>query len=90
MRIEGHWIDLFARVFRRCGVQPGDPCAVLSQTQTRPELPQLCELALVQIGARPFHVVLPGRPLTAPAPDRPPQPRPRPARSPPSAAVPKE
>jgi 2,5-dihydroxypyridine 5,6-dioxygenase len=70
MRIEGLWIDLFARVFRRCGVQAGDPCAVLSQTQTRPELPQLCELALVQIGARPFHVVLPGRPLTAPVPVR--------------------
>ncbi|HEY6135411.1 MAG TPA: peptidase M29 [Rubrivivax sp.] len=70
MRIEGHWIDLFARVFRRCGVLPGDTCAVLSQTQTRPELPQLSELALLQIGARPFHLVLPARPLTAPVPVR--------------------
>jgi 2,5-dihydroxypyridine 5,6-dioxygenase len=70
VRVEGHWIDLFERVFRRCGVQAGDPCAVLSQTQTRPELPQLCELALVRIGARPFHVVLPGRPPSAPVPVR--------------------
>jgi 2,5-dihydroxypyridine 5,6-dioxygenase len=70
MRIEGHWIDLFARVFGRCGVLPGDACAVLSQTQTRPELPLLSELALLRIGARPFHVVLPARPLTAPVPVR--------------------
>ena len=70
MRIEAHWIDLFERVFRRCGVQAGDACAVLSQTQTRPELPQLAELALARIGAHPFHVVLPGRPLTAPVPVR--------------------
>lgn len=70
MRIEAHWIDLFERVFRRCGVRAGDPCAVLSQTQTRPELPQLAELALARIGAHPFHVVLPGRPLTAPVPVR--------------------
>jgi 2,5-dihydroxypyridine 5,6-dioxygenase len=43
---------------------------VLSQTQTRPELPQLSELALLRIGARPFQLVLAGQPLSAPVPVR--------------------
>ncbi len=70
MRLEGRWIAMFTQVFRLCDVQPGDACAVLSETQTRPELPQLAELALAALGARAFHVVLPGRPLTAPVPVR--------------------
>lgn len=68
--IEGHWIDLFTRVFTLCGVKAGDDCAVLSQTQTRPELPRLSELALLRLGARPFHLVMPARALTAPVPVR--------------------
>jgi 2,5-dihydroxypyridine 5,6-dioxygenase len=43
---------------------------VLAETQTRPALPLLSELALARIGARPFHLVLPARPLTAPVPVR--------------------
>ena len=70
MRLEGKWIAMFEQVFRLCGVMPGDACAVLSETQTRPELPQLSELALLRIGARPFHLVLPGKPLAAPVPVR--------------------
>jgi 2,5-dihydroxypyridine 5,6-dioxygenase len=70
VRLEGRWIAMFTQVFRLCDVQPGDACAVLSETQTRPELPQLAELALAALGARAFHVVLPGRPLTAPVPVR--------------------
>ena len=70
MRIEGKWIAMFEQVFGLCGVQPGDACAVLSETQTRPELPHLSELALWRIGARPFHLVLPGKPLAAPVPVR--------------------
>jgi len=69
-RVEGKWIAMFADVFRLCGVQPGDACAVLSETQTRPELPQLSELALLSLGARPFHLVQPGKPLAAPVPVR--------------------
>ena len=61
---------MFAHVFRLCGVKAGDVCAVLSEAQTRPELPQLSELALQRIGARPFHLVLPGQPLAAPVPVR--------------------
>ena len=70
MNIESHWIDLFVHTFSLCGVKPGDACAVLSETQTRPELPKLSELALLRLGARPFHLVLPGKPLTAPVPVR--------------------
>ncbi len=70
MRIEAKWIDLFADVFALCGVAPGDACAVLSETQSRPILAQLSELALARLGARPFHLMLPSRPLTAPVPVR--------------------
>ncbi len=70
MRIEGQWIDMFEQVFRLCGVVPGDACAVLSETQTRPALPQLSELALLRLGARPFHLVLPAKPLAVSVPVR--------------------
>jgi 2,5-dihydroxypyridine 5,6-dioxygenase len=70
MKLESKWIEMFAEVFALCGVKAGDACAVLSETSTRPELPQLSELALARLGARPFHLTLPGRRLTAPVPVR--------------------
>ena len=70
MTIEGKWIDMFVHTFNLCGVQPGNACAVLSETQTRPDLPKLSELALLRLGARPFHLVLPGKVLAAPVPVR--------------------
>jgi len=70
VNLEGRWIDVFVQAFSLCGVQPGDVCAVLSETQTRPELPKLSELALLRLGARPFHLVMPGRALSAPVPVR--------------------
>ena len=69
-RIEAKWIDSFVEVFRLCGVQPGDACAVLSETQSRASLVQLSELALARLGARWFHVVLPTPKQTAPVPVR--------------------
>jgi 2,5-dihydroxypyridine 5,6-dioxygenase len=69
-RIEAKWIDMFVHAFGLCGVQAGDACAVLSEIQTRPELPQLAELALLRLGACPYHLVLPGKPLAAPVPVR--------------------
>ena len=68
--LPAHWIDLFEHVFRLCGVKAGDACAVLSETLTRPELPALSMLALARLGARPFQIVLPARPLTTPVPVR--------------------
>lgn len=58
-RIEAKWIDAFAEVFERCAVKRGDTAAVLSETQSRQLNVHLAELALLRLGARPFHVVLP-------------------------------
>ena len=58
-RIEGKWIDAFCEVFERCAVKRGDTAAILSETQSRPLNVQLAELALLRLGARPFHIVVP-------------------------------
>src|SRR5881227_1128393 len=58
-RIEGKWIDAFCEVFERCAVKPGDTVAILSETQSRQLNVHLAELALLRLGARPFHVVVP-------------------------------
>src|SRR3954463_8497158 len=58
-RIEGKWIDAFCEVFARCAVKRGDTAAILSETQSRPLNVQLAELALLRLGAKPFHIVVP-------------------------------
>src|SRR5689334_24437146 len=58
-RIEAKWIDAFCEIFERCAVRAGDTAAILSETQSRALNVQLAELALLRMGARPFHVVLP-------------------------------
>jgi 2,5-dihydroxypyridine 5,6-dioxygenase len=58
-RIEGKWIDAFCEVFARCAVKPGDTAAILSETQSRALNVHLSELALLRLGARPFHVIVP-------------------------------
>src|SRR5215218_8427421 len=58
-RIEGKWIDAFAEVFERCAVRRGDTAAILSETQSRQLNVQIAELALLRLGARPFHIVVP-------------------------------
>ena len=69
-RIEAKWIDAFVQVFRLSGVKAGETAVVLSETQSRPVNVQLAELALAQLGARVFHVVLRTPALTAPVPVR--------------------
>jgi len=69
-RIEGKWIDVFADTFRLCGVKPGDAVAILSETHSRRINVELAELALLRLGARPFHLVLPTPPQGAPVPVR--------------------
>jgi 2,5-dihydroxypyridine 5,6-dioxygenase len=69
-RIEGKWIDLFADVFARCKVAAEEPCAVLSESQSRSLNVQLAELALHKLGAKPFHVVVPTPRQSAPVPIR--------------------
>ncbi len=69
-RVEGKWIKCFADTLEMCGVKEGDVVAVLSETQSRPVLVELSELALLQIGARMFHVRVPTPPLEDPVPMR--------------------
>jgi 2,5-dihydroxypyridine 5,6-dioxygenase len=58
-RIEGKWIEAFCEVFARCAVKAGDTAAILSETQSRTLNVHLAELALLRLGVRPFHIVLP-------------------------------
>src|SRR5215207_10768111 len=58
-RIEAKWIDAFCEIFERCAVKRGDTAAILSETQSRALNVHLAELALLRLGARPFHVVVP-------------------------------
>ncbi len=69
-RLEAKWVAAFVQVLGRCGVQAGDACAVLSETQSRSVLVHLAELALAQLGARWFHVVVPTPPVSTPVPVR--------------------
>lgn len=69
-RIEGKWIDTFVQVLKLCKVEPGEEVAILSETQSRQLNVHLTELALLNLGARPFHVVVPTPPNRAPVPVR--------------------
>ena len=69
-RIEGKWIEAFCGVFSRCAVKPGDTAAILSETQSRALNVQLAELALLRLGARPFHIIVPTPPNRHPVPVR--------------------
>jgi 2,5-dihydroxypyridine 5,6-dioxygenase len=69
-RIEGKWIDAFAEIFERCAVKAGDTAAILSETQSRPLNVHLAELALLQLGAKPFHIVVPTQRNPHPVPVR--------------------
>lgn len=67
-RIEARWIDAFEHTLRLCKVNPGDEVAILSETQSRQINPHLAELALLRIGARPFHLCIPTPRHSAPVP----------------------
>jgi 2,5-dihydroxypyridine 5,6-dioxygenase len=69
-RIEAKWIDTFQRTFELSKIAAGDVVAIVSETQSRAVNVHLAELALLRLGARPFHVVLPTPRQTAPVPIR--------------------
>lgn len=69
-RIEGKWIELFADVFRQCAVHTGDAVAILAETQSRPVLIELADMAAQRIGARPFRLIVPTPPLATMIPVR--------------------
>lgn len=55
-----HWryVDAFRDHFARCGLQPGDDVAVLSEDQSRQELVLTARLAAESLGAQVFDLVL--------------------------------
>ncbi|MEE4339692.1 hypothetical protein [Erythrobacter sp.] len=69
-RIEAKWIDTFEAAFRLCEVAPGDEVTILSETQSRAINTHLAELALLRLGAKPFHIVMPTPAQSAPVPVR--------------------
>src|SRR5580693_5346956 len=69
-RIEGKWIEAFCEIFASCGVKHGDTAAILSETQSRALNVELAELALLRLGARAFHIVVPTPPNRHPVPVR--------------------
>ena len=50
-RIEGKWLASFRRVFALNGIESGTTVALIYETQSRPVLPHLSELALYDLGA---------------------------------------
>jgi 2,5-dihydroxypyridine 5,6-dioxygenase len=67
-RIEGKWLAAFRRVFALNGIGQGTRIAIISETQSRPVLVHLCELAAFDLGASSFHIQMPTPVQTAPVP----------------------
>ena len=57
--VEPAWADAFETVLRRCALRPGDTVAVLCESQSRPVLVQLAQMAAARIGAHVFTLTLP-------------------------------
>lgn len=68
--IEGKWVKAFVEVLRHCAVKKGEAVAILSELQSRPVLSRLADLALHQLEARPFQVVLSSPEIESPVPIR--------------------
>lgn len=67
-RVEGKWLAAFRRVLALNGIGKGTPIAILSETQSRPVLVHLCELAAYDLGAEFCMIQMPTPPQTAPVP----------------------
>ena len=67
-RVEGKWLAAFRRVLALNGIGKGTPIAILSETQSRPVLIHLCELAAYDLGADICMIQMPTPPQSAPVP----------------------
>ncbi|MDP2086349.1 MAG: peptidase M29 [Gemmobacter sp.] len=67
-RIEGKWLASFRRVLALNGIGAGTRIAIVSETQSRPVLVHLCELAAYDLGAEFCMICMPTPPQTAPVP----------------------
>jgi 2,5-dihydroxypyridine 5,6-dioxygenase len=67
-RVEGKWLAAFRRVFTLNGIGRGTTVAILAETQSRPVLVHLSELAAHDLGAEFCIIQMPTPPQTAPVP----------------------
>jgi 2,5-dihydroxypyridine 5,6-dioxygenase len=67
-RVEGRWLDCFRRVFALNAIRKGTKVAILSESQSRPVLIQLSDLALHDLGAEYCMIQMPTPRQTAPVP----------------------
>jgi 2,5-dihydroxypyridine 5,6-dioxygenase len=67
-RIEGKWLAAFRRVLALNGIGQGTPIAIISETQSRPVLVHLCELAAYDLGADFCMISMPTPAQNAPVP----------------------
>jgi len=56
--LEPAWVDAFEAVLARCALRPGDTVAILSESQTRPELPELARMAAARMGCQAYQLVV--------------------------------
>jgi 2,5-dihydroxypyridine 5,6-dioxygenase len=57
--LEPAWLDAFENVLGRCGLAAGDVVAILSESRSRPVLPELARLAAARLGCRTFDLQVP-------------------------------
>jgi len=57
--LEARWIDAFEKTLRLCAVGRGSEVAILSESQSRRVLIDLCEHAAARLGCQVFHVIVP-------------------------------
>ncbi len=70
MTTEWRFIRAFAAHFARCGLHGGELVALLSESQSRPELVETARLAAQSLGGRVFDVVVPTPPSAHSVPIR--------------------
>lgn len=57
--LEPYWIDCFEALLRRCALQSGESVAILSESQSRPDLMEAMRHACARVGAHAFTLSLP-------------------------------
>jgi 2,5-dihydroxypyridine 5,6-dioxygenase len=67
-RIEGKWLESFRRVFALNGVKPGTKVAIVAESQSRPVLVHLADLACHDLKAEYCTITMPTPRQTAPVP----------------------
>ena len=69
-RIEWNWVERFADQFALCGLYPGEPVVLLTESASRPELVETARLALQASGASCAQITLPTPANRGPVPIR--------------------